>query len=128
MAPTLATSSIEVLAGLVDRVTFHNSERRSRWRFRIADAIMVAVSTSRLAVFDIMTSPFKAVAIAAAPQLRGGVKYGMILIGTSYHAERHITSALLGRRTIRLDSRQPSGAAPSKSRTSSRVSSSSSRR
>jgi exodeoxyribonuclease V alpha subunit len=26
MAPTLATSSIDVLAGLVDRVTFHNSE------------------------------------------------------------------------------------------------------
>jgi exodeoxyribonuclease V alpha subunit len=26
MAPTLATSSIEVLAGLVDRVTFHNSD------------------------------------------------------------------------------------------------------
>jgi exodeoxyribonuclease V alpha subunit len=26
MAPTLAASSVEVLAGLVDRVTFHNSE------------------------------------------------------------------------------------------------------
>ena len=29
MAPTQATSSIEVLAGLVDRVTFHNSDNGS---------------------------------------------------------------------------------------------------
>jgi hypothetical protein len=27
MASTLATSSIEVLAGLVERVTFHNSDK-----------------------------------------------------------------------------------------------------